>query len=549
MDAARYGISITLVDDCLGYRKKDRHDMAIKQLKEFMEAEAMGRHAVLERLRNPPDGSEYSYEEASEAEDEYEQVPIASTAKPGEMTALEADSDDSDEEVQLPILSRAHDRRLELRFPRTAGSHSQLASGESREPVPEPAHPSGSYQTSSRNRVFTKSVNGQGDEKSETEPDSAVRTGRLRGHESRGHKSQPWLDIIPTTNTAAQRSSVRTTTSTGTTDHRGLIALSTATEVSPSTVPGYDKMRRAESGREEDGQSTPVDAATNGKALFGEDLEEESTGSRIQYDLLPDQVNGAIFEELRKEVNWQTMYHQTGEVPRLVCCQGTVESDGSMPVYRHPSDQSIPLQPWTTNVDLIRKAAERVVGHTLNHVLIQLYRGGNDFISEHSDKTLDVAPGSKIVNVSFGAQRTMRLRTKRDALGSGAPPRTTHRIPMPHNSILTMSLETNAKYLHGINADKRPRCELVPAETAYEGQRISLTFRHIATFISRDSGLIWGQGATGKSFETARPVINGDAKESERLVRAFAAENRASTINWEGTYGDGSDVLHLKGGD
>jgi nicotinamidase-related amidase len=35
MDAARYGYSITIVEDCLGYRSKARHDEALRQLVEF----------------------------------------------------------------------------------------------------------------------------------------------------------------------------------------------------------------------------------------------------------------------------------------------------------------------------------------------------------------------------------------------------------------------------------------------------------------------------------------------------------------------------------
>lgn len=38
MDAARYGIKITLVEDCLGYRQKERHDLAIKRLVDIMDA-------------------------------------------------------------------------------------------------------------------------------------------------------------------------------------------------------------------------------------------------------------------------------------------------------------------------------------------------------------------------------------------------------------------------------------------------------------------------------------------------------------------------------
>lgn len=297
------------------------------------------------------------------------------------------------------------------------------------------------------------------------------------------------------------------------------------------------------------------------------------------YNLLPADLAENIFQQLNEEVTWQRMTHQTGEVPRLVCCQGTIDEDGSMPVYRHPSDRTMPVQAWTPTVDRVRLAAEQAVGHTLNHALIQLYRGGTDFISEHSDKTLDITPDSKIVNVSFGAQRTMRFRTKRAAPSSTSPSpssplasssfppsspgisgsqqqqkrpqqqqqqRTTFRAPMPHNSLLALSLPTNAEYLHGINPDKRPSVELSEAETAYGGQRISLTFRSISTFLSRDERFIWGRGALGKTRKEAGRVVEGNGEEAEELLKGFGRENAAGRVDWLGFYGSGSDVLHLR---
>lgn len=287
-----------------------------------------------------------------------------------------------------------------------------------------------------------------------------------------------------------------------------------------------------------------MNMSTQARPLFGEDKVVESAGSLMWYDLLPAEVAETVFNDLQREIEWQRMLHKAGEVPRLIYCQASIGEDGSMPVYRHPSDHTLSVQAWTATVDRIRKAAEATVGHELNHVLIQLYRDGNDYISEHSDKTLDIAPGSNIVNASFGAQRTMRIRTKRNT--NKGEPRTVYRIPMPHNSMISMSLRTNAEYLHAINWDRRPHCELVEAEKAFGGQRISLTFRKIGTFLDKDSTLIWGQGATGKTKDTAQPVINGDARESEELVQAFGRENAASSITWEDNYGAGSDVLHLK---
>ena len=212
-------------------------------------------------------------------------------------------------------------------------------------------------------------------------------------------------------------------------------------------------------------------------------------------------------------------------------------------------------------------------------MLIQLYRTGADYISEHSDKTIDVVRGSRIVNLSLGARRTMTLRTKKDATANitasgneqggadnfdnGADAAVTgvqrmkQRVPLPNNSLFVMGLETNARWMHSVHMDKRLETTKDPTEW---GPRISLTFRHIGTFLtpypspgpSSSAGqeqaqvqqLIFGQGATGKSRAEARPVVNG-GEDAERLLAAFGAENRQSEFDWEKAYGEGFDVLHF----
>jgi hypothetical protein len=41
--------------------------------------------------------------------------------------------------------------------------------------------------------------------------------------------------------------------------------------------------------------------------------------------------------------------------------------------------------------------------HPVNHVLVQLYRTGAGYISEHSNKMIDVVCDTRIVNLSHGA--------------------------------------------------------------------------------------------------------------------------------------------------
>jgi len=267
----------------------------------------------------------------------------------------------------------------------------------------------------------------------------------------------------------------------------------------------------------------------------------------------------------------------------------------SYPIYRHPADESPALRAFSPTVSAIRAHVEKALQHPVNHVLIQLYRTGADYISEHSDKTVDVVRGSRIVNLSLGARRTMTLRTKKDAAAGGvgavggeqqgesgenvrdgngngdgsgdvtgvvaAMKRTTQRIPLPHNSLFVMGLATNARWMHSVHTDKRPEETKDPAE---RGPRISLTFRHIGTFLIPPSSpspagqgqerersqlqqFIFGQGATGKTRAEARPVVHG-GEEAERLLAAFSAENHQSEFDWEREYGKGFDVLHFAAG-
>ncbi|OAA53024.1 isochorismatase family protein family [Cordyceps fumosorosea ARSEF 2679] len=292
-----------------------------------------------------------------------------------------------------------------------------------------------------------------------------------------------------------------------------------------------------------------TDAQQNDQQLHG--LCEGDTD--VIENLLSPELEAGIFETLSKEVQWQRMSHQGGEVPRLVAVQGEVGSDGSVPIYRHPSDESPRLLPFSPTVLAIKAVTEEQLGHSLNHVLIQFYRDGKDYISEHSDKTLDIVRGSFIANVSLGAKRTMMLRTKRadkdpssDEQHASSGGRKVQRAPLPHNSLCRMGLRTNMKWLHSIRQDKRAEREKSPDELAYEGGRISLTFRQIGTFLGKDETKIWGQGATAKTPDDAQNVLNGQTEESIKMLRAFGTENHSSNFDWDAYYGIGFDVLHLR---
>lgn len=619
MDAARYGISITLIEDCLGYRKRERHDEAIRQLVEIMEADVTTSKKAIDVLKNPPSEDEDDEDDEESEDDTEEPVRIdeeGPEARQRALLAVDSDSNEEEEEEegedQEPIVPNVRSSRqpfgLALRYisSRSAEGSRSAAAATTRAQTPtqsaEPAHaglPNSSRRAvgsvpAARSAGERHASRGGADGVESPVPEltgrrvarnahdvmAAIAAGRAGSTRMAGSSiASPQATL--STRRSANEVLATTASSRPESSHDSMAsskaALSTSTTKLPppshpdfaalSTFAGLYQRTTNDSAKAMPEETRTAPTPPTSHPLFGADKEQESAGSRIQYNLLPPDLAATIFATLNNtEITWQHMHHLTGAVPRLVCCQGDISAvDGSRPVYRHPADQTLPLHAWTPTVERVRQAAEDGVGHRLNHVLIQLYRDGSDFISEHSDKTLDIALGSTIVNVSFGAQRTMRLRTKRGAASSASatepattvtttalsavvsPTRTTYRVPLPHNSMVTMTLPTNAEYLHAITADKRPGVELSEAETAYGGQRISLTFRQIGTYLSADEERIWGRGATGKTREEAKPVINGDEAASEKLVRAFGRENQAvGEMKWEDVYGEGFDVLHLR---
>lgn len=269
------------------------------------------------------------------------------------------------------------------------------------------------------------------------------------------------------------------------------------------------------------------------------------TGSVLHLGRLSSAGHESDFSSLQAEIDWLTMVHRGGEVPRLVATQGEIGPDGEVPLYRHPADTYPPVRPWTPRVDAIRREVEALVGHPLNHGLLQLYRDGKDWIGPHADKTLDIAPGSSIVNVSVGATRTMVLRRK-GSFEEGTRP--TVRIPLPHGSALQMSLETNRDWLHEVRKQGASG-ELEP--------RISLTFRWIGTRLDPTTGAVWGVGSPHASREAALAAVSARARwpvarreawerdEAHRMLMLFREENQSDRFTRD-RWGDGFEVVELR---
>lgn len=598
IDGARHGIKINVVEDCLGWRKHTRHELALKRMTDLFDAwivesgevftpegtmngngrknEDAGKEleALVDRLSlndRPPNGQS--------------QVPIGVPApdeEPGDEQFADVLMRDAKGRKMERDLRREEEKgetalvktkvrirsRAKRKTKKTAEKlKTETAAPEETQSSAEPESTNDKSTHSTQGNVLNASAEDVQNPQKQSARQQLLEVSNLQPSlpSSAKEKGRPLSRARNVEHESTEAlNGARTNCTKSTATPSEVEADRTA---SPSAIPANPSASAMEENLEKMhppqvsststetskmGKSSKLQSLANFPALGPDDRIAEGD-SRIVHDLFPPDyrhptdpsrpLKDLIFTELYNEVRWQKMMHQQGEVPRLVCCQGEFGDDGSMPVYRHPSDQSLPLLHFSPKVQLIRKQAEKLVGHPLNHVLIQLYRSGNDFISEHSDKTLDIVKGSSIANASFGAQRTMRLRTKKSS--NEREERTTQRVHLPHNSLFILGLASNAKWLHGIMADKRLPAERSEAELDYNGIRISLTFRHIGTFLDAKESVIWGQGATAKSQADAADVINGDEKEAERMIRAFSRENHSSEFNWEEYYSAGFDVLHM----
>jgi alkylated DNA repair dioxygenase AlkB len=222
--------------------------------------------------------------------------------------------------------------------------------------------------------------------------------------------------------------------------------------------------------------------------------------------------------------------------------QGHLDAQGNSPMYRHPADEQPPLQALTPWINRLMTHCVELLDQPLNHVLIQHYLDGMGYISPHSDKTLDITRGTSIVGLSLGATRSIILQSKRRDEQGGLR---TQVLELPHGSLFVLGWDTNQEFQHGIRQDKRAEHDMQAHELRDDTQRISLTMRSVATFLTPE-GELFGQGALRKRLEdtpASSHEIGDDLVEAERLLVAFGAENMQDDFDWDEVYGRGFDIL------
>lgn len=177
------------------------------------------------------------------------------------------------------------------------------------------------------------------------------------------------------------------------------------------------------------------------------------------------------------------IFGQEGIARRDIVAFSRYHADGSFAVYRYGSQEKnwrpvsaddgvlppydMSVFPWIS--ELVNIVHEQT-GETPNHCIVTRYVHGDDRISAHRDKVIDILPGTAIHSFSFGQPRRFRCRHMDLPLSVFSEVRDTC-----NGQLLSISYEHNMDYKH----------EIMPGD----GTRISVVLRTCRTRYNPATGL------------------------------------------------------------
>ncbi len=123
------------------------------------------------------------------------------------------------------------------------------------------------------------------------------------------------------------------------------------------------------------------------------------------------------------------------------------------------SETSLPVQPWTDNLKLLKQKVEEVAGVKFTHALLNLYRDGKDSVSWHRDKERHWGTEPVIASLSLGAARTFQFRNYDDK-------HIVRSVELTPGSLLIMRGASQRSWEHQI-----------PKTNKRIGVRLNITFR------------------------------------------------------------------------
>lgn len=150
-----------------------------------------------------------------------------------------------------------------------------------------------------------------------------------------------------------------------------------------------------------------------------------------------------LFHQLLAETPWNDGYYLAAgrrfALPRLQAWYADPGID-----YRY-ADNLHNSHAWTPALRALREQIERTSGLSVNAVLLNLYRNGQDAVGWHADDEPDLGPTPAIVSLSLGATRRFSVRPR--------PQGEELHVPLPSGTLLVMDPPFQQNWEHAVLAD------------------------------------------------------------------------------------------------
>lgn len=127
--------------------------------------------------------------------------------------------------------------------------------------------------------------------------------------------------------------------------------------------------------------------------------------------------------------------------------------------YIYAGIKHTPLK-WTHNLLELKTMVENLTNTTFNSCLLNLYHDGSEGMGWHRDNEKEIVTNSTIASLSFGAERTFKLKH--------IVSKQTKELILQNGSLLTMEGSLQQNWLHSL-----------PKSLKIKQARINLTFRQI----------------------------------------------------------------------
>lgn len=166
-----------------------------------------------------------------------------------------------------------------------------------------------------------------------------------------------------------------------------------------------------------------------------------------------------LLQHIWNHFSWEqpklTVYGKSHPIPRKAAWVANPDVGYDYAGIQHK------LQPWTRELLAVKHRIENATQQKFNSVLLNAYRNGHDKMGWHSDDEKSLGNNPLIASLNLGQERRFDLKLKTNASE-------THKIILPHGSLLFMGNKVQQNYVHQVPMQKRAT-----------GLRINLTFRNV----------------------------------------------------------------------